>query len=156
VCGALDTWTTGMSEMASSSPSTVTGNLMAGLEVTVQQAVDLTKQLSDSLKAAGAPKTESGQQIQTQLDTLSASINDRVAAVKTEVDNLQSVQSLSDLSQTVSGIVANLQGIVTDTKDALGQLEGADPSGELKAAVDATPACQQFTKGSTPTTTKAG
>lgn len=139
-CTAVTGWTDDLQQIAESlnDPSSLNVDV---LQEAGQDASDATDAFVDELRALGSPDTESGNEIESSLETLSDTLetekNDLSAA-------LEDVESLTDLPSAVSAIGTSLTAMGSAFQNALEALESSDVDGELETAFENSDACDEF------------
>jgi hypothetical protein len=137
VCSAVTTWTDDMQSITGQ--FTDTSNLSQdGLQSAADDARTSTEQLVDSLKALGAPETDSGEEVKSAIDTLSTTLDTESAQIQ---ETAQGVTGVTDLPGAITSISASLSALVTAGSDTLQTIENADTKGELKTALEDSPDC---------------
>jgi hypothetical protein len=135
VCSAVTTWQGSISEAGQSlkdNPS------KEGLESAFTDAKDATTTLSDDLKSAGTPDTESGDQAKQALDTLGTQLDDGVTKMQDSVDGVSTVNEALTAVSAVSGTLATMGTQIQSTVDDLRTL---DAQGELQTAFNEADSC---------------
>ena len=136
-CSAVTTWKDDLQSTAQQ--FTDTSNLSQdGLTSAAEDARTSTQQLVDSLKALGAPETDSGQEVKSALDTLSTTLDAETAKIQ---ETAQGVTGVTDLPSAVTTISTSLSALGTAFSDTLQTIENADTTGELKTALEDSPDC---------------
>jgi len=136
-CSAVTTWTDDLQSITQQ--FTDTSNLSQdGLASAADDARTSTQQLVDSLKALGAPETDSGQEVKSALDTLSTTLDAETAQIQ---ETAQGVTSVTDLPSAITKISDSLSALGTAFSDTLQTIENADTKGELKTALEDSPDC---------------
>ncbi len=138
VCGELSTWVTDVQ-------GTVTSLTDQGLSISrddIQTAFDQTKESTDSmvndLEQLGAPETDDGQQAKSALDGLSSQLRQQLDVIEQAVNSGGGVASIA---ATVSTAVSAAANAVNTT---LQNLQGLDPSGELRDAFENSDECDSL------------
>ena len=140
-CGAITTWTDDLQSITQQ--FTDTSNLSQdGLASAAEDARTSTQQLVDSLKALGAPETDSGQEVKSALDTLSTTLDAETAQIQQTADG---VTGVTDLPSAITKISASLTALGTAFSDTLQTIENADTKGELQSALEDSPDCADIT-----------
>ena len=136
-CSAVTTWTDDLQGITQQ--FTDTSNLSQdGLASAAEDARTSTQQLVDSLKALGAPETDSGQEVKSALDTLSTTLDAETAQIE---ETAQGVTGVTDLPSAITEISTSLSALGTAFSDTLQTIEKADTKGELQTALEDSPDC---------------
>jgi hypothetical protein len=135
VCSAVTTW---QDSIASAGQSLKTNPSKAGLESAFTDAKDATSTLSDDLKSAGTPDTESGQQAKDELDTLGTQLDDGVTKMQDSVGGVTTVNQALTAVSAVSGTLATMS---TQIKSTVDDLRTLDAKGELQTAFNEADSC---------------
>jgi hypothetical protein len=104
----------------------------------VEQVADATTKLADDLEGLGPPETNGGEQAQSELESLAASLRSEVQTVQQAVDSDSGAVAVTS---TVSTSVSTAASEVQSTFD---NLEGLDPGGELENAFENADECDSF------------
>lgn len=140
-CGAVTTWTDDLQQIGDSisdSSSSVDALREAG-----QQASDATDAFVQEVRGLGAPETESGDQIESSLDTLGDTLETEQNDISTAVEG---IENLSDLPAAVTTIGTSLTAMGTALQTALTAIEDEDVGGELESAFDDSDACAEISQ----------
>jgi hypothetical protein len=135
VCSAVTTWQDSITKAGQSlkdNPS------KEGLESAFTDTKDATSNLSDDLKSAGKPDTESGEQAKEALDALGTQLDDGVTQMQDSVDGVSTVNEALTAVSAVSGALATMGTQIQSTVDDLRTL---DAQGELQKAFDEADSC---------------
>jgi hypothetical protein len=136
-CSAVTTWTDDLQNVTSQ--FTDTSNLSQdGLEAAAEDVRTSTERLIDDLKSLGAPDTESGQEVKSSIDMLSATLESEVASIE---ETAQGVTGITDLPSAIASISASLSALGSAFSEALTTIDNADTKGELQAALEDSPDC---------------
>ena len=136
-CTSITTWTdslTGITEQFSS-PSSLTSEALTDAANDVKSS---TETLVDDLRALGAPDTESGEDVKTSIDELSNTVESEAAKIESAAEG---VSGLADLPSAISSITTSLSAMSSAFSTTLQTAESADASGELRTALEDSPAC---------------
>ena len=136
-CTAITTWTDSLTSVTEqfASPSSLTKD---GLTDAANDVKSSTETLVDDLRGLGAPDTESGQDVKTSIDELSTTLESEVANIESTVDE---ASGLTGLPSAISSITTSLSAMGTAFASTLQAIESADVKGELKTALEDSPAC---------------
>lgn len=136
-CSAVTAWTNDLGDVKSqfSDPSNLSQD---GLESAAEDVRTATDTLVDDLKSLGAPETDSGQEVQSSIDTLSTTLDSEVSAIE---DTVQGVTGFRDLPSAITKISASLSALGTTFSETLQTIQNADVNGELQAALQDSPEC---------------
>lgn len=136
-CSALTTWTDSLKSVTEqfASPSSLTQD---GLTDAANDVKSSTKSLVDDLRGLGPPDTDSGEAVKTSVDELSTTLENEVAKIE---DAAQGVSGLTDLPGAITSITASLSAMGSAFASTLQAIESADVQGELRTALEDSPAC---------------
>jgi len=147
VCGALQTWSNDIksksqelsSNLGSSSDfKSAKQKVVAFLEDTKQS----TQKMVDDVKAAGAPATDNGKTIQSELES-------GLTAVRNTFDHAAQQAKQLDTSNPrafVNGVTTLSQQLQTEGQDVQKHFQNVeDTAGELNDAIKNEPSCKPFT-----------
>ena len=112
------------------------------IESAAEDVQSSTQQLADSLKALGAPETDSGEEVQSALDTLSTTLDTQTAQIK---ETAQGVTDIAGVPSAITEISTSLSALGTAFSSTLQTIEDADTKGELKSALEDAPECADVT-----------
>lgn len=140
VCTALSTWTNSLKSTVSSLG--VADLNKDGLESAVDDAKSATETMVSDLKALGRPDTESGQEAQDEINTLTDQLTSGVDSIESSVSG---ASGISGVLSAVSSVTATLKTMGTDVTNALSSLENLDAKGELQDAFSQAEACKSLT-----------
>ncbi|HEU5207697.1 MAG TPA: hypothetical protein VFT94_08830 [Gaiellaceae bacterium] len=140
-CNAVTDWTDELQTI--SSQFSDTSNLSEdGIRSAASDVQTATQTLVDELRDLGAPGTDSGQEIQDALDTLSTTLEDESAEIE---DTANGVSGLTELPSAITKISSSLSALGTAFSQSLQAIDDADVSGELQAALEDSPECADIT-----------
>jgi methyl-accepting chemotaxis protein len=143
-CTAITDWTDELQSIASQ--FTDTSNLSEdGVKSAADDLRSATDQLKDDLQGLGRPETPSGEQVESSVDQLSTTLEDEAAKVE---ETAQGVSSLTELPSAITTISASITAMSSAFTNTFSTIEDADAGGELQAALEASPECDQLTSGS--------
>ena len=112
------------------------------LQTAADDAKNATDELVQSLRGLGAPDTESGQEVKDSIDALATTLESELDSIQKTVEETSGVTELPTAAKDVS---ASLSAMSTALSSTLSTIESADAQGELKDALDASPACSDLT-----------
>lgn len=136
-CSAVTDWTDELQSITSQFSDT--SNLSQdGIESAAADVQAATQTLVDQLRDLGAPKTDSGQEVENALDTLSTTLEDESAAIE---DTANSVSGITELPSAITKILSSLSALGTAFSQTLQTIDDADVSGELRTALEDSPEC---------------
>ncbi len=139
-CSAVTDWTNELQTITSEFSDT--SNLSQdGLESAATDLRDATDTLVADLKDLGAPETDSGQEIQSSLDSLSTTLETETSSIE---DTAQGVSGIADLPSAITEITASLSALGTAFSQTLQTIEDADAGGELQTALEDSPECAEI------------
>lgn len=141
-CTAITTWTDSLTSATErfSSPSSITQDGLADAANDVKSSTDT---LVDDLRGLGAPDTESGEAVKTSIDKLSTSLETQVTKIESAAEG---ASGLTELPGAISSITTSLAAMATDFAATLQALESADIEGELRKALEDSPACANLSR----------
>jgi hypothetical protein len=136
-CTAITTWTDSITGVRDrfSSPSSLTSE---GLTDAANDVKSSTETLVDDLRALGAPDTESGEEVRTSIDELSNTLESEAAKIESAAEG---VSGLAELPSAITSITTSLSAMGTAFSSTLQTAESADATGELRTALEDSPAC---------------
>ena len=143
-CTAITTWTDDLRDISSRFSDTSNFNQDA-LESAAEDAKSSTDQLVTDLQDLGTPDTPSGEEVRTAVDDLSNTLDSEATKIE---DTAQGVDSVADLPSAITTISTSLTAMSTAFTNTLTSIQDADAQGELQAALEASPDCDQITSGS--------
>jgi hypothetical protein len=136
-CSAVTDWTDELQTITSQFSDT--SNLSEdGLQSAATDVQAATQTLVDELRDLGAPETDSGEEVKSALDTLSTTLEDESSAIE---DTANGVSSITELPSAITTISSSLSALGTAFSQTLQTIENADASGELRSALEDSPAC---------------
>ena len=139
-CSAITTWTDELESITEQFSDT--SNLSEeGIRSSATDARSATDQLVDDLRGLGAPETESGEEVRTSVDELSTTLETEAAKIE---ETAQDVSGIADLPSAITTISASLGAMSTAFSSTLTALRDADVEGELEAALEASPDCDEI------------
>jgi hypothetical protein len=143
-CTAITDWTDELQNIASQFSDT--SNLSEeGVKSAADDVKSATDQLKDDLQGLGRPETPSGEAVETSVDQLSTTLEDEAAKIE---DTAQGVSNLTELPTAITTISASITAMSSAFTNTLTTIQNADADGELQAALEASPECDQITSGS--------
>jgi hypothetical protein len=140
VCSALADWTESLQAATSSLQGS--DDPVGSLESVVEDVREATGALADDLRGLGPPETDSGEQAKESLDTLASDLEDSIETIEAAGED---VSGANDVLTAVSTITGELAKMGTQVASAFGELAELDPGGELEAAFEEAPACDELT-----------
>ena len=135
LCTAVDTWRDDISSVA----ACLSNPTRDGLEDAADEAKESTEALIDTLRGLGAPDTESGEDAQAALDTLSDELESDLDEIEEATEDVSDVQGLLDAASQVSTAVSSITASSVSTAGDLGAL--SDVGDELQDAFAEAEAC---------------
>jgi methyl-accepting chemotaxis protein len=139
VCQAVSTWT---SSIASIGQTVQQNPTEESLKTAGDDVKSATETLSDDLKNAGTPDTESGSQAKDAVDQLTSNLDDGLQKIETAIEDASGVSGALTAVSTVSSTLATMGNQVVATFQ---QLEQIDAHGELNDAFGQADACAGVT-----------
>jgi hypothetical protein len=137
LCSALGDWT---SSLTSAAESVTAAPSRESVESAVNDVEGATQQLVDDVGNLETPDLESGQEAEQSVDELSDSLSAEVEKVKETAENA----TLGNISQAVSAISTSFSAMRQQISAAFTELEGLDPGGELKTAIEQADSCNEL------------
>jgi hypothetical protein len=137
LCSTLGDWT---SSLTSAAESVTAAPSRESVESAVNDVEGATQQLVDDVGNLETPDLESGQEAEQSVDELSDSLSAEVEKVKETAENA----TLGNISQAVSAISASFSAMRQQISAAFTELEGLDPGGELKTAIEQADSCNEL------------
>lgn len=139
LCTSVTTWTDSVEDAVNSLSG---GNLSRNtLSAAVDDVGDATDTLESDLSDLGAPETESGEQAQEAVSTLSTELQDGMDQIQTAFEGASTVTQVLNAASVATSTVATMWGQVTSTFTTL---EGLDAEGELQSAFEDSSECQDI------------
>ena len=86
--------------------------------------------------------TEGGEDVRTSIDELSSTVESEVAKIESAAEG---VSGLADLPSAISSITTSLTAMSSALSSTVQTAESADASGELRTALEDSPACANIT-----------
>jgi hypothetical protein len=128
VCSSLSTWVTDVQETIQSLTDAGLATSREDIETAFNQTKEATDTLANDLEGAGAPDTEDGQKVKSELDSLSTELRQQLDVIE---QALNSGGSVTAIAATASTAVSTAANAVNTTYQ---NLQGLDPAGELQDA----------------------
>ena len=138
-CTEITSWTEALKsagEGLTSDPS------QDGLQTAADDVKSATETLLEDVKGLGAPDTESGQDVKDAIDELATTLETETDSIQTTVDE---TSGITDLPNAATEITGSFEAMSTAFSSTLSTIESADVQGELKDALEASPACTEIT-----------
>lgn len=148
-CGAITTWQTNVLTILTGlrgslrNTGTTTDAASKG-----DQLDAANKQLVETLKSAGLPKTEEGAQLQAQFDSLDKTLSDGRTQLDAAVTAIQNASGAAAVATAIGDAATTVGNILSDLDTTITAIKDLSPTGELKKAVEDAPACQTLKSGS--------
>jgi hypothetical protein len=112
------------------------------IEQAAEDADDVTDSFVDDLRALGGPDTESGDVVEQEVEEL----GDTVDAEREEIRQaVEDADDLGEVAQAFGQVGASLAAMASAVEETLQSIDAADPGGELRTALEETPACDEVT-----------
>lgn len=109
-----------------------------GLQNAVDDVQAANETFAGEVKALGTPDTAAGAEVKSSLDDLQTTLEDELTSIQTTVDE---TSGITEIPGAVKEVAASLSTMSTQFSSTLTTIEDADPQGELKAAIQGSPAC---------------
>ena len=139
VCSSVATWTSTVRAL----PETLRGSLSAeALDDAVSDVREATDELIDSLRDAGRPDTDSGDEARDELNRLADDLRVQLDVITNAVEG---ADTPTETLGAVADATAALSGMGNSLTTTLGDLEEIDASGELEDAFRDAEACDDLT-----------
>ena len=136
-CTAITTWKDSLTSVTEqfSSPSSLTSEALTDA---ANDAKSSTDTFVDELRALGPPETESGEAVKSSIDELSNTVESEVAKIESAAEG---VSGLADLPSAITSITTSISAMSSALSSTVQTAESADVDGELRTALEDTPAC---------------
>jgi uncharacterized phage infection (PIP) family protein YhgE len=136
-CTAITTWKDSLTSVTEqfSSPSSLTSEALTDA---ANDAKSSTDTFVDELRALGQPETESGEAVKSSIDELSNTVESEIAKIESAAEG---VSGLADLPSAITSITTSISAMSSALSSTVQTAESADVSGELRTALEDTPAC---------------
>jgi methyl-accepting chemotaxis protein len=138
LCTDLDQWKSSLEATRASFGGNLTPQ---NAQDAADQVGNATETLVGDLQDLGKPDTEAGQQAKDDVDQLSEELQKSSDEVQRAAD---AVSSASDVPQAAATIAATAREATTQVASTLTSLEQLEPQGELKSALQQSPACKDL------------
>ena len=109
------------------------------LEQAGEDADAVTEDLIDNLRDLGAPDTPSGDAVELEVEELGDTIDAEREEIRAAVDD---ADGLAGLAEAVGVIGASIAEMTAAVEETLRSIDEADVDGELRTAIDESPACE--------------
>ena len=140
LCSALGDWT---DSVTSAAQSVTEEPSRESVESAVDDVEGATQKLVDDVEDLETPDLESGQQAEQSVDELSDSLSAEVEKVKETAENA----TLGNISESVTAISQSFTAMRQQISAAFTELEGLDPGGELRTALEEADSCSELQTG---------
>lgn len=140
-CGAITTWTDSLKSVTDQF-SDLSSFSEEGLRTAADDLQSATDTLVEDLKGLGTPDTDSGEEVKSSIDELSSKLETELEAIQTTVDDTSGITALPGAAQDITGSLSAMSSAFAST---LSTIEDADVQGELKDALESSPACDEIT-----------
>jgi hypothetical protein len=136
-CTAITTWTDSLQNVTDqfSSASALSRD---GLQDAANDVQSSTETLVDDLRGLGRPETESGTAVESSVDELTTTLETEVANIESAA---QGASGLTEIPSAISSITTSLSAMATAFASTLDTIESEDAQGELRTALEDSPAC---------------
>jgi len=136
-CTAITMWKDSLTSVTEqfSSLSSLTSEALTDA---ANDAKSSTETFVDELRALGPPETESGEAVKSSIDELSNTVESEVAKIETAAEG---VSGLADLPSAITSITTSISAMSSALSSTVQTAESADVDGELRTALEDTPAC---------------
>jgi len=137
LCTAITTWKSSIDQTAlglTSSPS------REGLETAAAEARSATQTFVDTVRALGAPGTESGEEARAATESFATSVESGAAEIEAAVESVSGPTGIFDAISSIRQTIAQLSEDLASTADALEGLANADD--ELEQSFTEASACE--------------
>ena len=139
-CSAVTSWTNELESITSEFSDTSNLN-EEGLRSAADDARSATDELVEELRGLGRPDTPSGEAVESSIDELSTTLENEVAEIEETADG---ISGLTELPGAISTITASLATMSTAFSDTLTAISESDAQGELDAALEDSPECDEI------------
>jgi methyl-accepting chemotaxis protein len=140
-CTAITTWTDALKNVTDQFTD-LSSFSEEGLRTASEDVKAATDTLVADLKGLGAPDTESGDEVKSSIDELSTTLESELETIQTTVDD---TSGITELPAAARDIATSLSAMSTAFSSTLSTIEDADAQGELRDALEASPACSDIT-----------
>lgn len=139
-CTSVTTWTDALKEIGDdvASPSSLNSDALKEAAGDVSSATDA---FIEDLRGLGRPDTESGQEVESSLETLSDTLETQKTDIEQEVDD---VSGITGIPSAIAAIGSSLTAMGTAFQTALSAIDNADVGGELKTALENSDDCSEL------------
>ena len=140
-CSAVTEWTDELQSITSqfSDPSNLSQD---GLETAAEDVRTATQGLVDDIEGLGRPETDSGDEVESALDSLSTTLEAESSEI---ADTVEGVSGIADIASAATTISASLSAMGTAFSTALETIDSADVGDELQTALEDSPECADIT-----------
>jgi hypothetical protein len=134
-CTAITDWTDAIEDATTELTSSPSEDSLRSAAEDVRTATD---QFVDDVRGLGAPETESGDEIESAIDSASTTIENESTKIEEAVDG---ISNLTDLPGAATTITTSLSAMGTAAASVLQGIQDADVDGELQSALEDSPEC---------------
>jgi ABC-type transporter Mla subunit MlaD len=145
VCSAVGDWQDQIEQSATDireqlqSPGVDT---LEAIKDEITEAADASIDLSENLKSLKPPDTESGEQVQQQVNKLADQVDETVDKTRETIEGLPDNASLTEVAQAVAPLLPSIQSLITNVSASLTSVQ--ERGSELKEAFDKADSCEKF------------
>jgi len=139
-CTAITSWRDSL-ETATGDLADASSLSRESLERTADDVGAATEQLVDDLRALGAPDTESGQEVEAAIDELATTLETELTQVE---ETVQGISGLTGVPSALSSLSTSFSAMAAAFASSLEALENADVQGDLREALESSPACDEL------------
>jgi hypothetical protein len=139
-CSAITTWTNTLEDVTSQ--FTDTSNFSEdALRDAADDVSSATDQLIEDVRGLGRPETDSGEEVESAVDSLSTTLETEVSNIRDTVDELSGI---TGLPTAISAITSSLSAMSSAFQSTLQTVQDADVDGELESALEDAPECDDL------------
>jgi hypothetical protein len=138
VCTSIADWRAGLTGLTQFEGVPTKEDIQARID----DAEGATTDLADELRSIGAPSTETGQEAQTQVESLADMLETEVGSIKEEVDELAESSSLQQFIAGLTQLGPRVMAVMTEAQETVDRVRELSPRGELQEAIEDSEACQ--------------
>jgi hypothetical protein len=140
-CTTVNAWTDEL-ERIRDDLGDVSSLTSESLEDAADEAEAETDEFLDEIRDLGAPETESGEAVETEIDEFADSVEAEKEEIRQAVDDASGLGGLADAIGTIGTSIA---AMATELEQTLDAIDTADADGEVRQALEDSEACDQVT-----------
>jgi hypothetical protein len=112
------------------------------LESAADDANAVTDEFIEGLRDLGGPDTESGDAVEEEVDELADVVEEERDEIR---ESVEGAEGLTEIGAALGTIGASIAAMGTAVEETLRTLDDADPSGEVRTALENAESCDQLT-----------